>query len=295
MQILLKDMPLFVEVAKLKSFTKASESLNLGISTLSRRISLLEKAIGASLFSRNTRNVELTASGKMLLERCEFILAETNNAYESISRNMQSPSGELRISMFDDVYYGILQGVLSTFIAQWPKISLRVNFSTRPVDLYAEPYDIVFKIGPLPDTTLVARKICTIDTGIYASRKLLEVYPAPGAPQDLTKMPCICLDRIGNTWELHNGRQHVNIAVRPAFSFSSISLCREFALAGHGVTMMRKLFAYPSLENGELLRLLPEWSGVKHDIFVLRHPGQPPGRVRVFVDYLTNYFSKITV
>jgi DNA-binding transcriptional LysR family regulator len=295
MNTLLRDMPIFVEVAKMKSFTKAAEALNLGISTLSRRISLLEKNLGAALFSRNTRNVELTASGKILLERCEFILAEAENACESINLNMREPVGELRISMYDDVYYGVLRGVLSQFASQWPGIGLKIDFSTRPVDLRTEPYDLVFRIGPLQDSTLMARKIFTIDPGIYASQKLLQAYALPGKPEDLSRMPCICLGRIGNIWELHNGKKTVSVAVRPAFTFSSISLCREFALDGHGVTMMRKLLAFPDKERGDLVRLLPEWSGAKHDLFALMNPGQTPKRVRVFVDYLINYFASVSV
>jgi DNA-binding transcriptional LysR family regulator len=94
---------------------------------------------------------------------------------------------------------------------------------------------------------------------------------------------------------LHKGKQIVNVAVRPAFTFSSISLCREFALGGPGVTMLRKLLAFPDKERGDLVRLLPDWSGAKHDLFALMNPGQTPKRVRIFVDYLMHYFAGVSV
>lgn len=88
MGTLLRDMPLFVEVARQKSFSKAAENLDMYTSTLSRRIAGLEKEMGVPLFLRNTRNVELTGSGKTLLERCEYILTETDNAREVVVGNM---------------------------------------------------------------------------------------------------------------------------------------------------------------------------------------------------------------
>ena len=95
----LNDLPLLVEVARQKSFTKAAEVLDIGASTLSRRIRLLEKKMGVLLFYRDTRNVELTPNGSFMLERCEFILEEARRTYESLVRDRLEPSGLIRICM----------------------------------------------------------------------------------------------------------------------------------------------------------------------------------------------------
>ncbi|MBM9532152.1 LysR family transcriptional regulator, partial [Desulfoprunum benzoelyticum] len=102
MKEFLNDVPLLVEVARQKSFTKASEILGIGASTLSRRIKLLEERMGARLFYRDTRNVELTDNGRLLLERCEFLMEEAQKTYDSLVRNMQQASGLIRVCMFRD-------------------------------------------------------------------------------------------------------------------------------------------------------------------------------------------------
>ena len=155
MNPLLPDMPLFVEVAKHKSFSKAAEALDLGVSTVSRRIRLLEKKLGHPLFFRDTHSVSITDAGELLLEHCKFIMSTADNALESLSRNMLQPSGRVRISMYADVYYEIMQGVLSDFLDEWPGIHLNVHFSEDSPDILSEPYDVLLRQGPLPDSSLV--------------------------------------------------------------------------------------------------------------------------------------------
>ena len=293
MNPLLRDMPLFVEVARLKSFTLAAEKLDMYVSTLSRRIAALEKEMGVPLFLRNTRNVELTTGGNLLLERCEFILEETDNAWEAVVGNMTAPSGPVRVSMYEYTYHAMLKGVFSDFVTKWPGIQLSINFNERSVDLFTEPYDVDFRSGPLADSSLMARKILTIEPRLYASPTFLERYPAPLHPRDLTAAPCICLTRIGNVWTLHKGKERVDVALRPAYSFGSISLCYEFALAGHGVAMLRKHLAENDVQEGRLVRILPGWTGVLHDVFMVTAPGQTPRRIKVFVDYMMDFFARV--
>ena len=286
MRPLLRDLPLFAAVASCKSFSKAAEQLDMYVSTLSRRIAILEKEMGVPLFLRNTRTMELTESGKVLLERSEYILAEAESAWEAVVRNMTRPAGLVRVSMSEDTYHGLLRGLLSDFAKEWPEIRLCIHFNERHVDLLTEPYDVDLRETPFPDSELKARKIWTIDPGVYAAPTLLESYPVPEVPQDLLRMPCIALERIGTLWPLTRGEEKEVVHVRPAHSFTSIALCREFALAGRGVLLLQKSMAAQDEKNGALVRLLPEWSGPCHDIYVVMHGGQLPRRTRVFVDYL---------
>ena len=291
MNPLLHDMPLFVAVSRRKSFTLAAEALGLGISTLSRRIRELEKAMGVPLFLRNTRKVELTTSGRILLERCEFILAETDSAWESVVGNMGDPSGRVRVAMPEYAYHGMLKGVLNAFAAKWPGISLSVDFLERPVDLFSEPYDLAIRPGPLPDSSLIARKLFTVEPALYASPALLRAYPEPRRPGDLRDLPCILFTRMGDTWILHRDGNKEVVHPSPTYVFNSITLCHEFAVSGLGVAMLRKPLAAPDEASGALKRILPDWSGSRFEACLLMPPGQAPQRVRVFVDYLVAYFS----
>lgn len=292
MQAFLNDIPLLVEVARQKSFTKAAEILGIGVSTLSRRIKLLEERLGAPLLYRDTRNVELTDTGAFLLDRCEFILEETRKTYDAVVMNMRKPSGLIRVSMFRDLYDRLLKDGLVDFAARWPDIQIDLTFTEHPVDMRTDPYDVAFLIGPSIAPPLVARKLLTIEPFLYASPRLFERYPAPVEPKDLHKLPCIVLQRFGRRWPMYDGRRHVTVEVQPRYSFSSVDMCRDFALAGHGVALLRGLLVAPDEKAGRLVRVLPEWSGgFEHDVSLVTGSAQLPQRVRLFVDHMLETYA----
>ena len=290
----LNDVPLLVEVARQESFTRAAEILGIGASTLSRRIKLLERRLGVLLFYRDTRNVELTDNGSFLLERCEFILDEAQKAHDSVVMNMQKPSGLIRVCMFRDLYDLHLKGALIDFAARWPDIQLELTFVENPVDMRTDPYDVAFLIGPSIAQPLVARKLMTIQPFLYASREFFERHAMPVEPKDLHRLPCIVLKRFGRRWPMHNGERQVVVDIKPRYTFSSVEMCRDFALAGHGVALLRGLLAAPDESAGRLVRVLPEWSGgFEHDVSLVTGSGQLPRRVRLFVEHIQALYASL--
>jgi DNA-binding transcriptional LysR family regulator len=292
MQEFLNDVPLLVEVARQKSFTKASESLGLGTSTLSRRIKQLEERLGAKLFYRDTRNVELTDHGRLLLERCEFLMEEARKTYDSLVMNMQQSSGLIRVCMFRDLYDRHMKKALLRFADMWPDIRLHLSFVEHPVDMRTDPYDVAFLIGPSIALPLVARKLMTIEPYLYASPALFDRHPRPAEPEDLHKLPCIVLQRFGRRWSMHNTRRHVTVDIEPHYSFSSVDICLDFALAGHGVMLLRRQEGEPYEKDGRLVRVLPEWSGgFEHDVHVVTGGSQLPRRIRLFLDHILECYA----
>ena len=287
MQDFLNDVPLLVEVARQKSFTKAAETLGIGVSTLSRRIKLLEERMGVLLFYRDTRNVEPTDNGAYMLDRCGFILDEVRKTYDSVVGNMQNPSGLIRICMFQDTYEHLLKNALLDFAAKWPDIQIELTFVEHPVDMRTDPYDVAFLIGSSIAPSLVARKLMTIEPYLYASPELFERYPVPEEPRDLDHLPCIVLQRFGRRWPMHNGNRQVTVEVHPQYTFSSVEMCRDFALAGLGIAMVREGRAEEDEKAGRLIRVLPDWSGgFAHDVHLVMGSSQLPQRVRMFVDHI---------
>jgi DNA-binding transcriptional LysR family regulator len=283
MQEFLNDVPLLVEVARQKSFTKASESLGLGTSTLSRRIKQLEERLGAKLFYRDTRNVELTDHGRLLLERCEFLMEEARKTYDSLVMNMQQSSGLIRVCMFRDLYDRHMKKAL---------LRLHLSFVEHPVDMRTDPYDVAFLIGPSIALPLVARKLMTIEPYLYASPALFDRHPRPAEPEDLHKLPCIVLQRFGRRWSMHNAQRHVTVDIEPHYSFSSVDICLDFALAGHGVMLLRRQEGEPYEKDGRLVRVLPEWSGgFEHDVHVVTGGSQLPRRIRLFLDHILECYA----
>lgn len=294
MQEFLNDIPLVVEVARQKSFTKASEILGIGTSTLSRRIKLLEARMGARLFYRDTRNVELTDNGLLLLDRCEFLLEEAQKTYDAVIMNMQKPSGLLRVCMFRDLYDRHMKKALLRFADTWPDIRLHLTCVEHPVDMRTDPYDVAFLIGPSIAEPLVARKLMTIEPFLYAAPGLFERYPVPAEPADLHQVPCIVLQRFGRRWTMHNHRRQVTVEIEPRYAFSSVDMCRDFALAGHGVALLRGLMAAPYEKAGRLIKVLPEWSGgFEHDVHVVTGGSRLPRRIRLFLDHIRNFYGSL--
>lgn len=294
MHTLLRDMPLFVEVAKHKSFTLAAEALDMYVSTLSRRIALLEEKLGVPLFLRSTRHVELTESGRLLYERCRYILTETQNLYDEVVQNMTRPAGLVRLAVPADVYHTYLWGAASKFAAQWPEISLHLSFTNRWIDLLSEPFDLDIRVGKLPDSDLRARKLITMEPGLYASRDFLRSHPMPHAPKDLVGLPCIALPQQGGVWTMHKGKKKESVPVKAVHTVNSVSLALEMALAGIGVTwLVPAVLEHPSLQINDLVPILPGWTVPGIELNVVMADKQVPYRVRLFVDHLAEHFSRM--
>jgi len=292
---LLRDMPLFVEVAKTKSFSLAAENLDMYASTLSRRIALLEDRLGVPLFTRNTRRVELTDSGKMFFDKCRYLLSEATNMYDEVVHNMSKPVGPVRIAVPADLYHVYMWGMMGEFAKKWPDIYLSIHFMHRWVDLLAEPFDVDIRIGPLPDSDLRARKLISLTPGMFATREFFTRYPMPETPQDLKNTPCIVMPQQGTAWYMRKGKKTIAVTVKPAHTVNSISMALEMALAGMGIAWLSPaILEHPTLNTVSLVPVLPEWTIPDIDINAVVAGNQLPYRVRLFLDYLVAHFSRMT-
>lgn len=296
MHSLLRDMPLFMEVAKHKSFTLAAEALDMYISTLSRKIAQLEKDLGISLFVRSTRHVELTESGKMLHERCRYLLAETESIYDEVIQHTTRPSGPVRIAVSADLYHTYLWGIASRFARQWPDIQLHIHFTQQWVDLVTDPFDLDIRVGTLPDSDLRARKLASMTPVLYASRSLMEKYDEPKSPKDLKDFPCIGFERNGSTWRMRKGKKTESVTVKIVHQVNSISTALELALAGLGITWLVPMtLKHPAIKESDLVPVLPGWTVPDIEINVVMAKSQLPHRVRLFLDFLVDHFERTSL
>lgn len=296
MHTFLQYIPYFVEVAKHKSFTAAAESIQIPISTLSRKIAVMEKDLGVQLLKRNTRNVELTDGGRIFYERCISILNEADQARNALTEDLNNPAGTVRVAVFADLYHALMWGCFSSFALRYPAIHLQTQFSTRWVDLHSEPFDLDIRVGPLPDSGLKARKLYTVKAGFFASPKLLATHGVPETMEDLARIPVVAVSSFGANFELQKGnfKQKVTLApVRSVHSVSSLSIAVEFALAGLGVTALPPSLTTRWQKSGELVPVLADWHIMGADIFAVR-VGEPlPYRVRLLVDHLLEHFATL--
>lgn len=291
MEKFFRDIPLFVEVARQKNFTRAAQVLSTPTPTVSRRIAAMESALGMPLFRRGPRKTELTDNGRRLYERCRDIVTQADAALDELLRDMKEPAGKVRFSVAPDVYANYLSGVVAGFASRWPSIHLHAHFSERWVDLHVEPFDLDIRVGPLPDSDLIVRRLHTVQPRLYASPALLERYRAPTRPVDLGSIPCISIAQHSDYWELSQGKRKEKVPVLAVHTVNSISLSLELALAGIGVAWLVPIVAAKYTESGELIPLLPDWhipGGVLNAVMADRHV---PQRVRLFLDYLVEHFA----
>jgi len=290
MRNLLSDMPLFVEVARQKSFTQAAEILDMPDSTVSRRISALEKELGVRLLNRNSRNVELTDSGRDFFDHCESIVAEVEAAKDSLLGSTRSPSGKVRISMRNDIYLSHLSGAFLEFARKWPDIQIQAAYNKHWVDLLTEPFDIDIRVGnDMPASNLVSRRIGRTRPALYASPDLLKRYDKPETISDLESVPAIIIASMGDKITLYRNEEKKTVNLKVAHSFTCGGAGLGFALAGLGITLLSPGRAAKHVKAGELVRILEGWSLPGEDVHLVTVSSRVPQRVRLFMDHLFDY------
>lgn len=292
MRKFLADMPLFVEVAKRKSFTRAADVLTVPLPTLSRRIAELERSLGARLFYRNSRKVEVTEAGKMFYERCESILSEAENAKEEIAHSQETVLGRIRLSLTPTLYFICMQGALCSFTEKYPGIEMNVNFFFQKVDF--ENCDLTIWSGPLPESSLKARKLLTSQMGLYAAPAFFAQRVPPQEPQDLGGETFIQMKGyFENSLELRKGNQKKKVKIVPKHVVNNMGLSVEFLMAGQGIAVLHKQLAEKFEQVGALIHILPEWTCLGFETYLLRTGGVAPRRIQIFMDYLVEYFKTV--
>lgn len=281
-----RDLPLFVEVARTRSFRQAAENLRMPGSTVSRRIAELERAIGLRLFHRTTRRVELTEGGQRYFERCRRILAEAQLAHEELTTLQTRPSGLIRVALPMDFAVVFLSGILAEFARQYPEIRFQLDLSPRRVDLLSEPLDVAIRMGNPPDSALVARRLAVLRTGLFAAPAYLNSRGTPAHPDELPTHEALRYDHA--PWRLVERATGTirEIAVDGRFLVNNVGMARRLALEGLGIALLAEGLVRADLENGALRPLLCEWDSAPVPVFALTETRLIPAKVRVFLDFL---------
>ncbi|MEK7345930.1 MAG: LysR family transcriptional regulator [Pseudomonadota bacterium] len=282
----LNDMALFVEVVKAKGFRGASLAMGMPNSTLSRRISTLEKSIGLRLLNRTTRKVELTEAGQIYFERCKRIVDEAKLAHEQLGELLAQPSGVLRASFPVDFAVTYLAPVIAEFANRYPGISFDFDFTPRRVDLVSEPFDVAIRMGESENSQLISRKLASLQTCLYASPAYLERSGEPHEPADLEQHECLNMVRVGS-WTLHDGTQSIQVtATGGRFSLNSVGMMRRLAALDMGIILVPQEIVADELLNGKLRRILPQWQGSPTSVYAITETRLLPAKTQRFIEFL---------
>jgi DNA-binding transcriptional LysR family regulator len=281
----LADMALFVEVAQARGFRGAAERLGMPNSTLSRRISPLEKALGLRLFNRTTRRVELTEAGQIYFERAKRIVEEARLAHEQLGQMLEQPTGVLRASLPVDFGVTYLAPLLAEFAQLYPGISFEIDMTPRRIDLVSEPFDVAIRMGTSEDSSLIARVLAHLRPSLYASPAYLQVHGEPATPADLVGKDCMGLAKSGR-WLLQAGERQAELAIESRFAINSVGMIRRLAVLGMGIILVPEEIVAEDVAHGHLQRILPEWQGKPMPVYALTETRLLPAKTQRFIDFL---------
>lgn len=289
---LLNDMALFVEVVKAKGFRLAAEAVGVPNSTLSRRISALEKNIGLRLLHRTTRKIELTEAGQIYFERCKRIVDEAKLAHEQLGDLLAQPKGLLRASLPVDFANIFLAPLITEFADKYPGINFEFDLTPRLVDLVTEPFDIAIRMGDQPNSNLIARQLANLSRHLYATPNYLKKNGEPSEPADLTQHECILFKTTkAGVWLLHNTTEKIEVTVSGRFQLNSVGLIRRLATLDQGIAVLPAEIVAEDVASGRLRRILPDWQAPSIPVYAMTETRLLPAKTQRFIDFLRERFS----
>jgi DNA-binding transcriptional LysR family regulator len=263
MKIEANDLVLFARVVECGSFSRAAERIGLPKSTVSWRIANMETVLGERLLIRSTRKLLLTEFGQHVLDHARQIASEVDAAVALVEHRQAEPSGLLRISLPGGMEGWDMDRFLSDFSRRYPLIRFEMDISPRRVDILGENFDLAIRMGDLPsDAHLSARRLALFSSGLYASPQYIAQRGLPEHPDQLAVHDTLAvLSRQGGAmpWVLQRGKTLQHFQPVAKFSINSPQLLVQLACQGLGVLAVTESFAKPYLQQGQLVRILPEW------------------------------------
>ncbi len=292
----LEALSLFAKAVESGSFSEAGRQSGLAPSSVSRRIVELETWVGAVLFHRTTRKLNLTEVGRSFYERTRSILLDLEEAKVMAAQLEDRPSGLIRLTIPDSMERHLTSGI-AEFQTRWPAVEFALNFTDRVVDLVGEGYDLAVRMGELEDSTLRVRKIGAARRYLCASPRYLDRAAALERPEDLAGHNCLIFRTHPgyNVWRFKSGGRTVDVRASGNFSANSGTALINAARDARGPVLAPEWLVGPFLANGELVEVLPKHPPVpdRTPVYAV-HPYQRfvPPKVKTFVDYLVNRYGE---
>lgn len=291
----IEAMRVFATVAERSSFSAAAEALDMSTASVTRHVAWLEQRLGTRLLHRTTRRVSLTSAGASYQERCLALLAELDATEAAVTAQALAPSGQLRINV--PVSFGIARmgGLLGRFAELYPQISVDVDLSDRMVDLVEEGYDVAIRITREPAPTLIARLLAESALVLCASPDYLARAGTPTTLAELAKHRCLGYRYYhgGDVWRMTGPDGEESVRVHEHLRANNGDLLREAAIAGMGIVLQPDFIAGQALDEGRLVRLLPDYRIPPVRIYaVYASRSHLAPKVRAFIDFMVQAFAE---
>lgn len=295
----LQGLLAFVEAAAAGSLAGAAQRLEVTPAAVSKNLARLEAQLGVRLIQRSTRRLRLTDEGERFLAKAREALRALDEAVAEVSNSAREASGRVRISVGIGFGRRFVLPALPALVKAHPALQVEVDLDNRPVDLVAEGYDIGVRGGTIPDSSLVARRVCALPVVLLASPGYLRRAGVPGSVAELAAHRCVQVrfaSGAQSVWRFHGAGRRAAGEFQPpaAIVVNDTEAVLELALADGGIVQAGLHHALPYLRSGRLKLVLPELHDTGDREVVLHYPHRQflAPRVRVVVDALLAHLAR---
>ncbi|EGT3626817.1 LysR family transcriptional regulator [Morganella morganii] len=305
MQDRLQAMQIFMRVAELQSFTQASVSLGLSKTHVSNVVAQFETFLGARLLQRTTRTVRLTQDGQSCYERCKSLLTEFQELESLFQLQAEQVSGRLRVDMSTGIARNLVLPKLAEFIEQYPHIELELSSTDRKVDVIAEGFDCVIRVGSVQQEGLIAKKLGHFKMLNCVSPAYIAQYGKPESLEDLTQHNhklVHYVSQLGGTdsgFEYqapHTHQGNLTIQLPKLITVNNADAYGSACLAGLGIIQVPSIGVAKYLHTGELVEILPNYPAPPMPVSLLYpHRRHLSKRLQVFMAWLNQQMTPFLI
>lgn len=270
--MLLEDLNVVLNVAKFRNITAAAESLDMRTATASAAIKRVERALGAELFIRTTRQLRLSVAGERYLPKCEQAMKMLELAKQNVKDDLDIIDGELRISVPSDLGRNLILPWLDEFMQLHTSIKLKLHISDSNIDFYRDPIDIALRYGSPTDSNLYGFKICNVPRVICATPQYLENNGIPEHPNELTNHNALLYqlhDIIHDVWEFSQDSELIKVKVQGNRASNDAELVRRWCVNGKGIAAKSILDMSHDLLNEHIVTILSEFAPKQTELWLV--------------------------
>ena len=286
----LSTMQAFCRIVDRGNFARAAEDLGVSSALLSREIRLLEDSVGTTLITRTTRRMSLTEAGSLYYQEAMNILDAVNRVEDHIRDGAGAIRGHLKVNASSSFGQLVIAPFLPTFTKAFPDLRVTLSLDDRVIDMVEGGFDVSIRIrSAMRDSTLIARKIGTVQQGIFAAPSYVETAGLPTSPDDIPSHKVIgfLLSDHLTSWDMIGPEGPCSLTVDPMVRVGSSIVLRDLLISGAGIGTLPSFVSDGPVARGELVRLLPAYGFAPRDICAVTASRLGmDARVSAFLDHL---------
>lgn len=293
---MLDDISLFVNIVKTGSLSKTAQLKAIPAATVTRRLQKLEHKLKCKLINRSARQFNLTFEGQKLFEECVYLvesLEERANCFESSANAL---TGKIKLLVPTNLAVGPLINGWSGFLSQYEDIEVEFHLDNKIDDFLATQADFAIRVGPQKSSELYQVRVGSIKTILVTSNKYIKTAQLPVSPEQLVSHQLIVAESLAH-WSLQNTQHRGQFDLRasnPRAKANEFRLIKQLTIDGLGISLLPVSEVISELKSGQLVQVLPNWTGQDRNIYIIwAHGKLLTRRAKLFIEYLKSYIETI--